>query len=542
MAIERRIAYAFDAFCPVRRYSVPIQCSGTIPAHFHVFEEYQKRTRRVCNMADHWKSLANRLGAPGVDLPEETQGEPISSKKTESQPIEESASSAESLGGAEGAQSEFTSAQPAAQHEQGTAEELGFGKGDDLEPESERDVVLQSGDQPDSASSEAKAPPEVISAVQKKTSAAKARAEASKQPKKQKRKASWESLARLFNIQSEREPENEPESAAEALSTEPAASAEVESEREQREDKLPLFGEEPSDVDSNSALKDMFGEVPRKPAKEWRQKRRVVDDISWDEDLEELGADEDEELTAEAAEEADDIEAFGPVDEDVGERPRRSSERGRVHRDIPEESGERRGRRRRRRGRGREGRTAEPAPERDWEPAPVEAESDSWDEGDIGFVAEVFGDEEEFDEVERRSSRRRRRGRRAEAPTDVEQSDFRESAFGPETEAEEEDAGLAERPAGRRRKPRRSDRRGPDEARRGEASRRGEERTRAEASSSQLDEPPEADADDAEDAPAAKHRNIPTWTDALRTIIDFNTDNHRRNENRGQRGRPRGRR
>ena len=50
------------------------------------------------------------------------------------------------------------------------------------------------------------------------------------------------------------------------------------------------------------------------------------------------------------------------------------------------------------------------------------------------------------------------------------------------------------------------------------------------------------DVVEGERAAETKHRNIPTWSDAVQGMVDANIENHRRNENRGSRGRPRGRR
>jgi hypothetical protein len=58
-----------------------------------------------------------------------------------------------------------------------------------------------------------------------------------------------------------------------------------------------------------------------------------------------------------------------------------------------------------------------------------------------------------------------------------------------------------------------------------------------------LDGPDDDDEGDA--AVGQQHRNIPTWSDSLESIIQANTENHKRNEGRGgPRGgnRPRGRR
>ncbi|MBX3423688.1 MAG: hypothetical protein KF752_19190 [Pirellulaceae bacterium] len=60
--------------------------------------------------------------------------------------------------------------------------------------------------------------------------------------------------------------------------------------------------------------------------------------------------------------------------------------------------------------------------------------------------------------------------------------------------------------------------------------------------SDEIDNSDVADDPDADDSSAEKHRNIPTWDDALMPMIQANMDNHRRGDSRGSRARPKGRR
>lgn len=483
-------------------------------------------------MADHWKSIANLLGAPGVDEPEsETQGkEPaMDADTTSSFPPEKGAP----------ADSGDEAATP-------SDESLSF-----REPARESRNRLESVTEQPAAQPEPPAKEEPINEMP-----------AAEMPApKVKRKSSWESLASMFNIKVERpkpveeEPPAKHEPIAETSRQIREPQADDEAPRESaREDKgksssLSIFSAESDNP--NPALEAMFGDVPRDD--DWGGSRpRVIDDLGW-------GDDEDDEPKPARRHE--------PIADDS------DSEDAEIHDKLDEEP-VRRGRRRRRgrRGRGDASETkTEPAAEKrlGWdEDEPELAESsvdDDWNEP-VSFAADDAAEEldaEDGGEVQRRSSRRRRRGRGrgrdSGAPVDspVSRSSEEPTAdvdeVDDEIHADQADADVVSRSRDSRD---RDSEAGDD----GERSSRGRRRRRGGRSSgagrtSQASHedvaPPELDLDDPDpDADGeghardgSKHRNIPTWADSVQSLVEANIENRRRNDNRGApRGRPRGRR
>jgi hypothetical protein len=428
--------------------------------------------------------------------------------------------------------------------------------------------------------------PEVIQAVAPKTVSKRAPEEEPSSKKRKKRASSWETLASMFGVHiTAAEPEDteaedtkpEPDVVAGKTSSEIKSlphqldqqpdldtGREVSAEAEQRDTekrsrrrKISIF-DEPED-DTNPALDAMFGDAPRRSEDSWKAERRVVDDIGWDDEVENP-------KPRDVGDDLPDSQVVPPVKDDVfaEEAVDDSADEGRQA-DRPA-----RGRRRRRGGRDRDREqrdvprsrgTDEGIKSEAW-PKDPDDEPLAWAEPD-SFEGE---EDSELGEVERRSNRRRRRGRPRSEDT--------EGVRGP---AEERDStGFAGRPEGEVRGDRRPATRGrpergprdrdaeterdrdadrPERSGRGGRRRRSEEArgddvrpNRAEESIKDRSSPDDTSVeafDESDDGGSLEpqHRNIPTWTEALQSIIETNAENHRKNENRGgPRGRPRGRR
>lgn len=507
-------------------------------------------------MGDHWKSLAQKLGAPGMDDP--------TTSSNESAP--ESAA--------------FT-----------------------REPEPS---------QPVEPLSEVMTPapePEVVD-------------------EKPRKRSSWEALASMFNIQIERAPAEQP--APEPIKpapvapppprereSRPAAHREKPRFNEPRRDREPnrdsnrerepeprlqVFQESPSS-DVNPALESMFADAPRGDLDSWKKPPRVVDDIGWGEEVP-VSASED--VEEDFAPESFSVETEKPGTESAAEtsdRPRRRRRRRGSRRpegaenlaprkdhdldsvesvvpgddysepesfevDLSESDEpvvqadpERRSSRRRRRGRKR----------------PVDdAVTSQMDDGELNaeLASERVGDRPErmpdraprsdrsgdrtggrSDRTSDRSPQSRNRGNESTGDRSAPRSNERvPGERGPSERGSERSAErVSERGADRSDRPARAER-GPDgrrekrterpEPRADRPPRVREERPLPPRSDveehDEVDELEEIDSDESGD----KHRNIPSWADSLQAIIEGNMENHKRNDNRGgpPRGRPRSRR
>lgn len=504
-------------------------------------------------MGDHWKSLAQKLGAPGMDDP--------TTSPNESAPVTETAA--------------FT-----------------------REPEPTQPV------EPLSEVMTPAAEPEVID-------------------EKPRKRSSWEALASMFNIQLDRTPA-EPPAPAPVKPTVPAPTPVPPRERESRptaqrekprfneprrdrepsretsrepsrepsrdrepEPRLQVF-QESTEPDANPALESMFADVPRGDLDSWKKPPRVVDDIGWGE---EVPASKSDELEQDFGNDpfVVDSQAATESSPEATDRPRR---------------------RRRRRGSRRPEGASNVAPRADQDIDDIESivPGDDYSEPESFEVDLSEGSESAVQaDPERRSSRRRRRGRKrpVEGAAPVHHDDGELNAeLASERPGErpermpdrgpraDRSGGRSERSAERpqhgrnrgsesaddRNAPRGNDRgtdrvsergseRGgerderPARAERGPDSRR-EKRTerpepRADRPPRVREErpmPPRSDVEDIDDADSLedidsedagdKHRNIPSWADSLQAIIEGNMENHKRNDNRGgpPRGRPRSRR
>ncbi|MFN3190483.1 MAG: hypothetical protein ACE361_08160 [Aureliella sp.] len=529
-------------------------------------------------MADHWNSLANKLGAPGVDLP-------IDEPETDATPSAEESVAPQAGGNADVAEAnsgiENVASEPPAEIAEttGPAAEKPARSRRRRKPAKDADqsVRFQPAEEEESEGiEEAEASfeestenePEVIQAL--KPSAAEKPASSAKadggEAKKKKRRSSWETLANMFNLKGNAGEEDEvevEEATAEAVSeigldSQDEEAAELASDevldemlsfKKKDTPSLSIFEGEGGES-SNPALEEMFGEKSSSYEDKWDQNRpKVVDDVGW-------GDDDDEQKSS-----------TGSIrDEDLSFRPKRKEkstpdvvskrDSEATDADSEEEREEaKRGGRRRRGRRGRGGRTnsqqdsveaKEVSDDDSWGRETVESSSEQWDE------PESFGDDEPSGEVERRSNRRRRRGRRSpEAPEarvssperDVEpaESDSDDSDIGWKTSRDEVEPEREARGRGRGRggdsRRRSRDRDESDEKNEAPSRRRRRRPAREEEQDSYAES--DESADDSEETP--KHRNIPTWFDAIESLVENNIDNHKKND-RGGRGRSRGRR
>lgn len=394
-------------------------------------------------MADHWKTIANALGAPGVDEPE-VEAEPIASEvKPEPAPKSPQPQfSQESNKSLADRQATARNQDTDSSRERVSTEVRGS-----LDNSSTEFVFDPNLPIPDEALSFKstkipRTPPQTTPAAgsfsEPPTPAAEARREAprmpdrteptsvptaaSPPPKPAKRKSSWESLASMFNIKVDRskpaEAEEEPPQPVEP--TPPAAapimrdsdrSVRSGSARQASDQQLSIFSGGQPTTEPNAALRSMFGDVPQSTNESWG-KPRMVDDLGWD----------DEEAKPTSTAHSTAKASFQPsqpaADDEVGEETVRRGRR----------------RRRGRRGRGDSQESSAPATEKadHWGEVEEVASSgdDDWPEPECfeeiePEVRTVRAEREldsEFDaeseeptnegEPLRRSSRRRRRGGR----------------------------------------------------------------------------------------------------------------------------------
>lgn len=343
-------------------------------------------------MADHWKSLANQLGTPGIDVPEAAQtsdGESVESSQREPDALAPETQPSPTAADFE-ADSLEKKVQPAARSTQPDAGASGGSS--TAPPESTFDSPAHRGAEPT-----AEKPQKGTQGMTAKDKAPDAR------PAKKKR-SSWESLARMFNIPVERAEPDEP-AVVEAVEPESVAEPEV-----QPPNILSMSTGEPS-TPENPALDEMFSEASGAAKDSWGAKPRVIDDLGWGD------------------------EPADKTDED--DRPSAAAETAPAEDDLDGESDVRRGRsrRRRRRGRGGQAESAAPAEEKSsasTDSAPTSRASEAgekpakefgWGEPESFEAAspetEDANRDEPAAEPERRGNRRRRgrggRGRNAAA-------------------------------------------------------------------------------------------------------------------------------
>ncbi|MEO8269374.1 MAG: hypothetical protein ABI557_06625 [Aureliella sp.] len=314
-------------------------------------------------MADHWKSIANRLGAPGVDEPELERPaadapvqEPApkavrpSRGSTDKSHIRESTPSAVKSSPV-GRDAASLHSAPPAEAAAAKRPEFFFDPNQPIPDEalsfkSSRPSLAQNEPAPPPESrtitSTPSTPPPAAKSFSEPSppSAAEARREAPRMPDRfepetppaappPKRKSSWESLANMFNIKVDRSKSVEaaPEPKAIEVRSRPARPA-VEDDQQ-----LSIFSDErPSR--SNPALDAMFGDAPQgasQPRSDEWGKPRVIDDLGWD-------SDEDKPVSKRGGF----VESDDPKSEAVPSSGHENSEEG------DDEESPRRGRRRRR--------------------------------------------------------------------------------------------------------------------------------------------------------------------------------------------------
>lgn len=463
-------------------------------------------------MSDHWKALADRLGAPGL--------EPSARRTRETAP-----------------QNSSTAANPVAPD---TSERIGRSSpsGETADLKVEQLDISQAQD---------------VTRSMPDTS-------------KKKKRSNWERVANLFGITSQPEIEEPAPPADSIVASGPsgdAASSEVETPSRSTAEqlapasrKLPnrsefnvsgLFDTAPDEV--NPALAEMFGYNQPNYADTWEKSKRLVDDVGWEE-------------PTDTWEESPD--GITPVQESSLEEPIDPQQA--VEDSEDSEFPRRRSRRRRRRGRrsDREPGNGTEVPELN--ARPDRRANENLDVEDYTDV-ESRSPEEELPESElpdRRSSRRRpprkrdgfdlpvagetRKGHAEdsfEEPLDVVQ----DSAF---DSRRAETEGNAEQNADTDHSGRRRRRRSRGGSSRGQRSEREDRQPDDQLESSPLLDAEDLDADDLDDSELhlaerssdRTSRNIPTWDETLSVLINANMENHRRNESRGSRGggRPKGRR
>lgn len=521
-------------------------------------------------MADHWKSLANMLGAPGIDSPAKPTPAPESEPKSETQeeklaeepafdvgdeeevvadvapPEEDSVvevaaeASGDDDSSLDGQSSEELEAivdevvevvedangDDASDVEEDSASEAtGADSPSESEEESgEPSLSFKSLSKPAPKASDAEPKQDdgaaVISALGTKAKGKPAEKPDKSKRAKPKRKTSWDTLAGMFGLGSsaadDTESVDDGDEGLDADSTGEAPSAE-----------LSLFDENESS-DENSALEAMFPEASGDSKDSWASKRRVVNDVDWDDDDYPKSKDAKEPVAQADASESTQELSFSSGDKEDEESDTRSSK-----------SRRRRGRGRGRRDQERDSRPSDNGGDDEWHAPRDDRESQnrSSSDSDIGWdEPESFeADSEDGVEVEaeRRSNRRRKRGRNRRSEGDDRREEF----------ADSEPTGRSRRDADDRdEEDSRDDRyearkkRGPSDERDEEPRRRRRKRPDSRKSNSE-------EGADQDESAAPKHRNIPTWTDALDALVENNIENHKKVESRGSsRGRSRGRR
>ena len=481
-------------------------------------------------MGDHWKSLANKLGAPGMDAP---VSEPAPAAPTP--PPAPAASK--------------PAPRPAAP----------------APVEMPPPVVHVPEPMP--------APPAEVA--------------------KGKRKSSWDTLTSFFGISSP-EPEPEVSSAAPAETDALAESFTKPPERERgrgrnrdrdRDRDRPARASAPARNNppasppavppKASALEELFGDAPRQELSWDKPAPRMVDDVSdWDDEpvVDPPTLDDQADTFTPASEAGDDAER------EPGRRRRRRRRGGRRD-DV--RSGDRVESDRPARVSPRDEASGDDDDIEPWEPEidavePADdwAEPASFGESDVDIDADVDPD---APLPQRRSNRRRRRGRgrseraegslppateptsevreprptreprEARAPREVreprEPREGRESArpARPPREARpiEDEMEVEARPERTRREPREG------RPARGEGRQRPPREARREPVAAADDLDNQVDSSlaaelEGDDGSGGRHPKIPTWADSLESIISANMENHSRSDHRGGRGRPRG--
>jgi ribonuclease E len=485
-------------------------------------------------MSDHWKSLADRLGAPSFE-PSVRR-----TKELPSQPV---------------APPTAPSGPPSVDDTKGSLEEPQRRANRQQVTDSSQSAVERAAISPQSLPEPVDQAPAIAD-----------------EPAKKKKRSNWERVANLFGLGPEPEPEPEPQvqpaevlepvrqptesrQARAASPQKDASSLEKKTRHPQREsrssaaasDDLGLFDAAANRDDTNPVLAEMFGAPPSNFTDAWEKPSRMVDDIGWDEPANDPWSvpDDDRDLVLETTSEIADDDQDDSDASDSEQSPRRRS------------------RRRRRRGKRVDGPAARSEDRSDIGAEMQGASHASNDEGgdlsDDVSSDDVTSDDVSSGEMPERRSSRRSRFRRTERsgpshaqprssegmevePRSIEEDEpeLADERVAPSGDFDADSSGSAS--TGRRRRRRRS---------------RGSGRSDRLESQDQLPvdrEGSEAVDDleelDLEDSPGEgregnrSSRNIPTWEETLSVLVTANIENHRRNESRGSRGggRPRGRR
>lgn len=496
-------------------------------------------------MGDHWKSLANKLGAPGVDAPiaeptTEAVTPPISSlagppaKKVrvpEPERVKPEGKAPTDWGSLA---AESTTVSPKIPSPRPTR----------AQPLPERQAAIQPPAQISPAQiSPAQTSPAQTSPAQPTTAG----------PAKPKRKSSWDTLTSIFGINS----------SAPTHAVEPAIAA---------ESTTALKPEASVNSTKTTALDQLFGDAPRQELS-WQKPTpsRIIDDVSgWD-----APAVKNTARSNDVPDSNLEIDASNPVEGDDADTPvrrrRRRRRGGRRDRDEVVDGSDRTASS----GREPSDSVRPPRPTRassdhsrresesikeselegdDWEVPDTHVTADDWVE------PEVFeGQRTDVDEdarPERRSNRRRRRGVRNRDRTDGTSSSQADAVANIADDSPDSRVrGPSREPSSREPRVERPPRE-PREVRQGRRPRSESElpaRTRSPRAEPHRELAVTSSDDDEVDSSLAaeleevgtgpnRHPKIPTWNDSLDAIIAANMENHRRSDSRGgpARGRPRG--
>ncbi len=505
-------------------------------------------------MSDHWKSLADRLGAPSVDpsarrAREKTTPPPVSAvappAPAGNYPVDSTQESNEDL--AEKSDSGESPLNEIHLPQSSLEDALNLSATDQKSgPES------QVGNQHHEADAQAKLDPwgspasdDSPKVSQQPTMAigsmvSKPKSTNTPEPEKKKKRSNWERVANLFGLGSETES--------------PTEQSEVTGQEE-------LAGQSglltPSQ-DSNPVLEELFGHSTTEYTGAWDRPKRIVDDVGWDDDaLHAKGHSEDKSFSSKPGASSklsmDDL-ATPQLAEDASALDEAADETSPEDSDAPR----RRSRRRRRRGKRVDGEGERLGPRADPEAAEIDLDDLESTRGDdtagdsYRGRADVRKEEStDSDLAERRSSRRRRHrgsGRERDSSsisdspgTEVGSNDLIDDqveaspkAFAPDF-AERKEGGDEDSLPARGRRRRRS--RGGSKATDAQEPDRHSRQQSASAAPDEIDDSVEEDDADSESGAEQRlHRNIPTWEDTLSVLISANMENHRRNENRGSRG------
>lgn len=546
-------------------------------------------------MSDRWKSLAEQLGAPGLE-PTVRRPRESAATKPDSGAGGKSGSSGKDF--TDSGQSETKGKYEASDAEaSSSAESLSKDAGDSKQLEVKNKLV-EDLNEPTAGEIRGEQSPDRPQAPSPAAHPDSDPASSQVPIEKPKKRSNWERLANLFSLSSESRsvPDDETASSEDSDSKKDAVNVDAihsdssfsssteadpikdlsndQASASPIEENKTLFPPEPDPATNNPVLTEMFGKSDTSlPHEAWQDSQRIVDDIGWEDDQESSGyqgGSSEEELSS-----TDDPLASDWLKEGKASRGRFKRKRGRRGEDDfssseaseaaehPEAESGRRG-------------SAWIEKDRKGDPQdPVDTSfrdrTDSRDRFERGPAEELTGsdvpsldsDDEEF-VAQRRSSRRRRRRRSPSDSPDslgLERTEDQPDAFFEESrvdrsiaddlqlDSDEDDSesGPSDFPSKRRRR-RRRPRGSQRDSTGGELIPESEDVVPDDEILDECSEDFDMDAEPSGDehrGAVKKHRSIPSWEESIGAIVDANLENHRRGDQRGYKGsggRSRGRR